>query len=79
VSDVPVGAAEGCDLLILFPDRFQNRQKIAGCASSYKVSDVPVGAAEGCDLLILFPDRFQNHQKIAGCASSYKDCGEVRI
>ncbi|MBN3967349.1 hypothetical protein IMW75_18975 [Pseudomonas gregormendelii] len=37
-----VGAAEGCDLLILFLERDQ------------KTALHPVGAAEGCDLLILF-------------------------
>ncbi|VVN67592.1 hypothetical protein PS691_00201 [Pseudomonas fluorescens] len=30
----PVGAAAGCDFLILLLSNLQNRQKIAGCANS---------------------------------------------
>jgi hypothetical protein len=62
----PVGAAAGCDLLILIFDNVEGgedqEQKIAAFGSSYidRVhrqyrgrTKIPVGAAAGCDLLIL--------------------------
>ncbi|VVN75771.1 hypothetical protein PS691_00713 [Pseudomonas fluorescens] len=84
VHTIPlVGAAAGCDLLIL---HLRRPQKIAAYRQLLRQSRAPamgwvhtiplVGAAAGCDLLIL---HLRRPQKIAAIGSSYADRGHPPV